>query len=121
MSLLDGSVSQLLTKIPGALFNVFFRPFFTEIHNPLMLIAWIENLFIMLLLLYGLILRRKLTLVQKNSVAFLFSFSLILCTLIGLTVPISGAIVRYKMLCLPFLLSAILIIGKWNLKKSEKI
>jgi len=51
----------------------------------------------------GLKRRVKQTIERKNIFWFCVFFVLILFTIIGLTTPVSGALVRYKIPALPFL------------------
>jgi hypothetical protein len=115
--ILENSVLSFLKNIPFALHVVFLRPFFFESLNPLMLAAGLENLLIILLFIIGIFARRK-KLLSDNLFMFCFSFVLILYVLIGLTTPVIGAVVRYKVPALPFLfLLLILMIDIQKLKK----
>ncbi len=92
---------SFLTNIPQALINSFFRPHIFEIKNHLMLMSATENVFILLLLVLFIIFFKKNF--KDPFLWFSISFVLILFTLIGLTTPVLGALVRYKAPALPFL------------------
>ncbi|MFH0895926.1 MAG: hypothetical protein V2A54_15945 [Bacteroidota bacterium] len=125
---LDNGLISFFIGIPLALFNCVFRPFFFESTNPFILLAGIENFFIILLIIISIVFSSKS---KPNAMIFLFSLSfvLLLFTLIGMVTPVMGAIVRYKVPALPFLISAlVMIINKEKLiaffpvlKKLKKI
>lgn len=98
---LESNFLSLAKNTPNALFNSFFRPTLLEVKNPLMLISAIENTFIAFLFIFCFIFYKK----AKKDIFFWFSISfvLILFSLIGLTTPVLGALVRYKAPALPFL------------------
>ncbi len=97
---------DLILYSPLAFFNCLFRPFLWEANGVFSLLASAENLFFILLVsIFCLNFRRgKLS---KWEVALLL-FVMLLSVLIGLTTPIFGAMVRYKMPMIPFLLIIIL-------------
>ena len=55
----------------------------------------------------SLVYRKTLNKKQWDFIIFCVSFSIILFTVIGLTTPITGAIVRYKIPAIPFLFIAV--------------
>jgi hypothetical protein len=103
-ALLDDSFVSIVMHVPEALFNSLLRPFSFFGGSILSLIASIENLVIIILLSFAIIYRSKIQDEMKGLWLFLFGFCLLLFILIGLTVPVEGAIVRYKTPALPFLL-----------------
>ncbi len=114
---LDASIWSFIQNIPYALFVVFFRPFFFESTNPLMIVAGLENLAILLLFVFAFFLKEK-KIKEKNLFFFSLSFVFILYVLIGVTTPVMGAIVRYKVPALIFLLILVVILVDENrLKK----
>lgn len=106
---LDGTFLSILENSPAAFATIYFRPFIFESKNPMMMLAAIENSLIILIALtciffcYRNIPVRHLLYLCIIVVVLLFS-------LIGLTTPILGAAVRYKIPALPFLLIALLLI-----------
>ena len=96
---------SVLQHAPHALSNTLFRPFLTDYPgNPLILLASVENLFIMLLILLCLI---SIDMKKNKTNAFVMfnlAFILLLFVLIGLSSPVLGAIVRYKIIALPSLM-----------------
>lgn len=100
---------SMIKEMPKSLINILFRPFPQDIHNVNSLIAFLENL-----LLFGIILLTpfyiKKPIENLNLFYFLLCFSILFFLLIGLTIPISGAISRYRTIPLLFLEIAILMI-----------
>ncbi len=100
------STSDVILAIPNALIATFIRPFLWECNSPFMLMSAVENLDIITFFIVALFFRKKK--INYNLLLFCLSFVLFLYILTGLTVPNFGAIARYKVPALPFLLIAIL-------------
>lgn len=94
------------------LFITLFRPHPLEVHNMAMIPAAFENLLTLILIVTALILRNK----QIKIRAFLFqvSFAVILFALAGMTTPVLGALVRYKIPAQPFLYGLLLMGINWK-------
>jgi hypothetical protein len=103
ISKLENSYSSFAKLIPLSLFNVFCRPFFYYSHSFTELIASLENLFILLFILFCFI-NGKFNIKNLNLFACLICIVVLSFLLIGLTTTVTGAIVRYKVPFLPFLL-----------------
>jgi hypothetical protein len=100
---LDMSLMSFLQSAPEALSNTFFRPFFFETNSALMLFSGLENLGFAVLLLLSIVFMKPLKRIDWNTLSFCLSFVLVLFLVIGWTTPVMGAIVRYKLPALPFL------------------
>lgn len=96
---LEPNFLSYLTLLPQALNHVFLRPYITEINGPLQLAAFLETTGIFLFVSW-ILLRHLPELKQKWTpfLLFLLSFSLSNLIIIGMTVPFTGGIVRYKSL-----------------------
>ena len=98
--------------IPEALANCFIRPLITKGNQFIFLPSIVENTLFIALIILAFFSRLKqtvkLTIETKNIFWFSVFFVLLLFTIIGLTTPVSGALVRYKIPALPFLGIAIL-------------
>jgi hypothetical protein len=70
--------------------------------------ACLENICLFVLILYAFMKRKHLRSEQQNFLLFAFFFTLSLFALIGWVTPVVGAIVRYKVPALPFLVGALL-------------
>jgi hypothetical protein len=104
---LDGTVLSTLKAMPMALVNALFRPFPQDVTSPLMLIAIGENLLLMLLLVLALA-RMDKALLTQPLFWLCVSFAIVILILTVLVTPVVGAIVRYKVPALPFIVAAIL-------------
>jgi len=111
---IEPNLTSFILHAPESLFITFFRPFFFESTNPLMIISGLENLFLFLLLIFVLIYRDKLNNSQKNLLYFLLFFSITMYILVGLVTPVMGAMVRYKVPALMTLVTAFVLIGNWK-------
>ena len=110
MEVLTYELWDVIKACPEALFNAFTKPWLSEVSSILFVPAVIENLFFLLLLICAIMYKRELSQKHWNFILFCFSFSIILYCVIGLTTPITGAIVRYKIPAAPFLFMAVLLI-----------
>ena len=107
---LEPTFTSLIKNSPQAFTNTFFRPFIWELNSPMMLLAGIENLVILLFIIVCILFIKPLSQIRWEYVLFCLSFVYIQFLIIGSTTPIIGAIVRYKVPALPFLLIAFLLI-----------
>lgn len=100
-------------NLPEALLNATLRPALTEVKNGLQLFAGIENTFIGFVILLAIGLYQPVTDAPKKKalVRFCLSFTFMLFALTGLTTPILGTLVRYRMPALPFLGIALLLLS----------
>lgn len=96
---------SLLLHTPAACAACLIQPFRFLTHQPALLLLSIENLVYLLITAFTLFQFRKEKIrARQNMFWFCLCFSFSLMTLIGLTTPVAGAIVRYKAIALPFLL-----------------
>jgi len=95
--------ADLILNAPMALFNTYFRPHLFEANSLMYLASAIENLFYMLLILYAFVKAKRPNPENLRLMLFCLSVVLGLGLLTGLITPILGAIVRYKVPALPFL------------------
>lgn len=94
---------SVCSVVPFAIANVFFQPTLFSIKNVLQLFSWIENMWLLLLIVIAILFFDKKILLQKEVLVFCILFALIQFALIGMTTPVVGAMVRYKVTALPFL------------------
>jgi hypothetical protein len=106
---LDGTILSTIKAAPIALVNALFRPFPKDISSAFMLLAVAENLLVMLLLLLMLF-RLDRQFLNHPIVWLCIFFAAVILMLTGLVTPIVGAIVRYKVPALPFLVCALLVL-----------
>ena len=107
---IEPTILSVLKNSPQAIINCFFRPFLWEIKSPLMLIAGLENILLLIALIFSLIFIKPIATIPLKEIIFCLSFVFILFTIIGISTPIIGAIARYKVPALPFLMIGFLFI-----------
>ena len=98
-----GSSADLLLQSPGAIYRTYFRPDWRDLKG---LFQWFlagENLVLTMLIVLCLLFFKKPDVSALPIVLFSLSVVLTLGLIIGSTVPILGAVVRYKIPALPFL------------------
>jgi hypothetical protein len=104
---LKPTLTSFVESLPMAWVNTLFRPLPTEARSPLLLPPCLEiiayTLFFLLCIVY-----RKKEGVQAEYVLFCLSFVFILFAITGLTTPVLGALVRYKIPGIPFLMMSFL-------------
>ena len=108
MDYLDENIFSILKAVPFGIINSLTRPWPLEIKNILFLPAMIENLVLLVLITTVLIQKVKNPIRSSNFVLFCFLFTFFLFAIIGISTPILGALVRYKIPAMPFLLIGIL-------------
>lgn len=114
---INESSVQLIKNIPQAIFNVLFRPLPSD--PPYSMEKWlilIETWLILFSIVLGIIKKPKLSKKQKNIVYSLIIFIVLLSLIIGWTIPVLGALVRYR---IPITIA--LVILSWVLWQEKKI
>jgi hypothetical protein len=115
---LDGSVSNLLSLAPLAVFTALFRPLLWEIGSPTMIISAVENTILLIVLLFFLTTVGPFQLfkriISEPFLMYCLIFSLIFAFGVGIAGTNFGALVRYKIPLMPFFLSSLYIIRKKN-------
>lgn len=95
------SATSFLKMIPVAYFNVVFRPLFFDADSAMAYFSSFENFLIMVIVLISLIFGTTKN-ISWNLFFFFLYVVLMSYLLIGMTTTVSGAIVRYKVLFLPY-------------------
>jgi len=103
MDYLEPNLWSFIKASPKAFINTLTRPWPTELKGILFYPPLFENLFIIFILFIGWFYRKKVNPQQWKFIVFCLTFSILLFVIIGLTTPIIGAIVRYKIPAIPFL------------------
>jgi hypothetical protein len=99
---LEPTIFSIIKNSPLAFWNTLTRPFITEAHSIIVLVSALENLFVIFCILLSIVFMHKKYL-KEPILYLLLSFVVIQFVLYGLTTPVMGALVRYKMPALPFL------------------
>jgi len=95
--------------IPKSIFNAACQPLQLHKQNPFVLLSFIEMLFVGLFLVLCFVFCKR-TIAYKNELFFCINLSLVLYLIIGLTTPVIGSIVRFRIFSLLLVLIAGLII-----------
>ncbi len=103
---LDGDIVSFALHVPKALYYAMFKPFLFSSRNPLLLVSGIENFFVLLMIIVAILFRKKQF--NSNLVAFGATASLVILLFVGITTPVMGAIVRYKIPALVLLMISVL-------------
>ncbi|MPM02545.1 hypothetical protein SDC9_48794 [bioreactor metagenome] len=101
--------SSFLLYSPQAIVNTLFRPYPWEISSFLMLPAIAENLLLMLFVILAVFFHKK-EIRHARIIWFCVFFALGLSVITGITTPVLGALVRYRVPLLPFLYIAVFLI-----------
>lgn len=103
----DVDGSNLLTFIPAGLygiFNVLLKPFIWETTSPLFIASALENILLVFLMLAFVFKIKSLDSKEWNLSLVCIFFALLMFALIGITTPVIGSIVRYRVPALILLL-----------------
>ncbi|MCW3070868.1 MAG: hypothetical protein JWO44_758 [Bacteroidetes bacterium] len=98
--------ADYLAYAPFAFFDTLMQPTFGKADSWLELAAFVENCWIMLLIIVSLFFFDQRVLEKKEILFFCLFFSVMIFVLIGITTPAIGGMVRYKTIGLLFLTSA---------------
>ena len=104
----DPTPAGLIKMFPAGVNATLFRPYVWEVRNPVMLLSAFESAFLLvitLILLYRFkfnIFKIFYIIIANPLVTFSLVFTLIFAGAIGISVFNFGALVRYKVPCLPF-------------------
>lgn len=104
-----------LKNAPQALQHGLSRPFFSDATlSPFMIPFTIELLFYGIVILSFFFFRKHTAIMNDPFVLFGLFFALSVCLIVGYTVPVIGAIVRYRSIYLPFLIAPFLLQLDWD-------
>ncbi|MCK4661547.1 MAG: hypothetical protein KAT68_01675 [Bacteroidales bacterium] len=106
---LEPEFKSFVKNSPIAFFNTLFRPHIFEAYSLVTLLAAIENMIIIIFIIFTFFFIKK-NISDKPLLYLIVSYSIILFILCGLTTPVMGALVRYKVPALPFLFIILLFI-----------
>ena len=119
----DFSTANIIRTIPIAINVTLFRPYLTEVRNVVLFLAAIESLIFLLFSIYLLFKSRVYKLIgiilSNTDIQFCLLFSLTFAFSVGFTSYNFGALVRYKIPCMPFFaIALILIYDQLNAKRN---
>ena len=122
--LINSNFLDFLTAIPMGLFNGLFRPLPWDIEKTIHMLPFIESclIFTFISIVLFRFISQKVYLNMKDNMYLVgfSSFTFLLYTLIGITTPVVGALVRYKIPGILFLILSIYILHIHNLNHEKK-
>lgn len=124
MDLLEENIFSIIKSIPIGIINSLTRPWPFEIKNILFIPAALENIILLGLIILALFQKKRQINTSLNFIIFCLTFTFLLYSIIGISTPILGALVRYKIPAMPFLLIAIMSfidINKFYFLKTSKL
>ncbi|RYY57831.1 MAG: hypothetical protein EOO09_00975 [Chitinophagaceae bacterium] len=111
---IDNSVLQFILLFPMGVVSTLFRPFLWEVRNPLMVLSALEALaflYLTIVAFRGAGIAGFMKIVFKDPVLiFCLTFSILFAAIIGSTTTNFGALVRYKIPCIPFYLIMVFVV-----------
>ena len=107
---LKPKLSDLLFSLPLAVWNVLIHHTLFAIHSWLHLAAVIENLWILLIFILSIILIDKNIFAKKEIIIFCLFFSILIFSLVGITTPVVGAMLRYRSIGMLFFIPMCLVL-----------
>ena len=112
LPILEPTIGSLLRNAPHALYVTYLAPIFGWNLGPMALAAAAENLALLILMALLLFRTDRYRRPDLPLLLFFLSFLLTLGLIIGWTTPVLGAVVRYRMPLLPFLIMSCLLMIK---------
>lgn len=116
---IHNSFGHMLSIIPEALRNSFFRPFVSESGGVFKWVSILEWIFVWVLFLISLKWITSTSASSKEFTLFLATVIILSALLIGWTTPVSGAIVRYRVPIHLCMILFVIINWKQNIKPHE--
>jgi len=111
LPVLEPHAWSFLANAPHALANAFLSPFAVLGSGPLAWMGALESALLVAIPLFALWRRRTWSMIDQPALLLALAFIMLLALLIGWTVPVVGALVRYRVPLLPFIgLVALLIV-----------
>lgn len=116
------SMSDMAPFFPKAVVATWYRPWIWEAKNPAMILSALEGLFLLIIsviIIFKGLLIKPFKIILGNPVLFsLFIYAIIFSGLIGLSTSNFGTLVRYKLPCMPFLVTVLFItLNKIRIKR----
>lgn len=105
---------NFIAETPTAIWNGLALPYLWTIQNPLQILPALESALLFVLMLLMVIFFKKTESQTQNFIWFSCIFSLVLIWEIGITTPVVGGIVRYKIPIFPFLYTTFAMLIDWD-------
>jgi len=118
---MDGTLGNLASKFPVALNAALFRPYIWESKNIVMAISSLENFWLLCFVLLMLWRTRVWFFFRAFTgnplIMMCFMFAILFGFVIGISTPNFGALVRFKIPMIPFIVAGLYIMNELNLRR----
>ena len=114
IGILKPTLWAFLIETPLAIYRSLSMPYFWNITQAIEILPALENLALIILVLGMIFYYKKPVAIQAKFIWFCLFFSIGLLWFVGITTPVVGAIVRYKMPILPFLYTIFALLIDWQ-------
>jgi len=122
---IDGSWQSILMAAPRAVAVTLFQPFLWQAHSIVVLTSALESTFVLCFTIYIFwkngFKRVILSVWQNPNIFFCFFFSILFAFCVGFTAYNFGALVRYKIPCIPFYLIGMVILNDLTSKERKEL
>lgn len=105
---------NFIKETPVAIWNGLALPYLWAVKNPLQILPAFESLLLFVLMLLTTLFFKKPSTQIRNFIWFCCIFSLVLIWEIGISTPVVGGIVRYKIPIFPFLYTTFAMLIDWD-------
>jgi hypothetical protein len=95
---LKPKIGEYISYAPKAFITSLMRPGFWEIRSWVQMLSAIENIWMIVLLIVSIMFFDRKVIEHKEVLLFCILFTIIIFVLVGITTPVLGALVRYKMI-----------------------
>lgn len=114
-----GEPLDFVAQAPGALYRSYLRPDVRELDSVFHVASWLESLLLIAVFVF-VVFTFRMPPPRTLAIALgCVGFAVILGLIIGNTVPVLGAVVRYKMPALPFLFAGMLLFSRYLQKSTD--
>lgn len=114
LSTMDFSYYSLFSMFSEALNNCIFRPYISDLKNPLLIITFIENCCLFIFIVLPMVFFKKPTPESLKIILFCVIFVVIHYFIIGCITANLGGLVRYKTTAQPFFLLIFIVLTDWK-------
>lgn len=106
---MKGDARSILKTAAVGIWNTFFRPYFNDVKNVMMLMSVVERFIVITFLIAFAVTTNWRNPANLNLFLFLVTFSFTYFALVGMCTPVIGNLVRYKTPLLPLFMFAFVI------------
>lgn len=109
--ILEPTVTGLLKNVPAGFLSALTRPFFTDPGPALSKLFTLENMLLLLFIIWNAFRIRNIRILLSPLVLFCLFYAVIYLSVVGMVTPVLGAMVRYKAQALPFLITLVILMS----------